>query len=107
MLASELDVVKKVLSSLARFVTTLVSKSLLDSKILSIDSPMLASSDLFKTCDKNSVFSPVELSTIKSNFCCFSSLIPSLITVISDASIIPSPLASKRLPFNNFSSRFF
>ena len=68
---------------------------------------MLASSDLFKTCDKNSVFSPVELSTIKSNFCCFSSLIPSLITVISDASIIPSPLASKRLPFNNFSSRFF
>ena len=107
LLVSELDVVRKVLSSLARFVITLVSKSLLDSKILSIDWPMLVSSDWFKTCDKNSVLSPVELSTIKSNFSCFSSLIPSLMISISDTSITPSPLASKRLPFNNFSSRFF
>ena len=107
LLASELDVVRNVLSSLAKFVITLAIKSLFISKILSIDWPILASSDLFKTCDKNSVFSPVELSTIKSNFSCFSSLIPSLITSISDASITPSPLASKRLPFSNFSSKFF
>ena len=107
LLASELEVVRKALSSLAKFVITLATRSLLISKILSIDWPMLASSDLFKTCDKNSVFSPVELSTIKSNFCCFSILIPSLITSMSDASITPSPLASKRLPFNNFCSKFF
>ena len=62
---------------------------------------------MFKTCDKNSVFSPVELSTIKSIFSCFSSLIVSLITSTSSVSITPSPLASKRLPFNNFSSKFF
>ena len=53
------------------------------------------------------MFSPVELSTIKSIFSCFSSLIVFLMTSTSSVSITPSPLASKRLPFNNFSSKFF
>ena len=104
---SESDVVRNELSSLDKFVITLATKSLFISKILLIELPMLASSDLFKICDRNSVFSPVELSTIKSIFSCFLILIFSLITSISDESIFPSPLASKRLPSNSFSSNFF
>ena len=104
---SELDVVRNVLSSLDKLVITLATRSLFISKILSIELPILASSDLFKTCDKNSVFSSVELSTIKSIFSSFSFVIFSFKTSISDESITPSPLASKRLPFNSFSSNFF
>ena len=106
-MASELDVVRNVLSSLDKLVIRLETRSLFISKILSKELPILASSDLFKTCDKNSVFSSVELSTIKSIFSCFSFLIFSFKTSISDESITPSPLASKRLPFNSFSSNFF
>ena len=107
LLDSKLDVIRNALSSVAKFVITLLSKSFFVSKILSIDWPILASSDLFNTWDKNSVFSPVELSTIKSILSCFSSLMLSFRTSTSASSIIPSPLASKRFPFNNFSSKFF
>ena len=106
-MASELDVVRNVLSSLDKLVIRLETRSLFISKILSKELPILASSDLFKTCDKNSVFSSVELSTIKSIFSCLFDLIFSLIISMSDKSILPSLFASRSLPFNNFSSNFF
>ena len=107
LLTSNSEVVINRLLLLARSVITPKTNSLFVSKILSIDCPILISSELFKTCDKNSVFSPVELSTIKSNFSCLSIFIFSLIISTSDKSIFPSLLASKRFPFKSFSSSFF
>ena len=104
---SNSEVVINRLLLFARSVITPKTNSLFVSKILSIDCPILISSELFKTSDKNSVFSPVELSTIKSNFSCLSIFIFSLIISTSNKSILPSLLASKRFPFKSFSSSFF
>ena len=93
-----------VLSWLDKFVITLTIKLLLSLKILSIDWPMFASSDLFKIFDKNSVLSLVEFSTINFNFSFFSVIIISLISSTSDKSKMPSLFASKRVPLINFSS---
>ena len=71
--------VKNILSRLTRLVTTVEIKSSSSlSRIISIDSPILSGSEIFKTFDKNSAFSEDELPTRKFIFSCFSSLILSI-----------------------------
>ena len=99
---SDVVVVKNLLSLSDRFSTTPSTRLSWVSIIFSITSPVFFSSDWLITSDKNSVFSSLEFSTIKSIFCFFSFAISSLTNWISVSSIIPSLFASWSFPSSNF-----
>ena len=100
---SEVDVVRNLLSLSDKFSTTPSTRLSLSSMIFSITSPVLFSSDWLITSDKNSVFSSLEFSTIKSIFSFFWVVICSFTTSTSPSSTTPSLLASWSLPFASFS----
>ena len=107
MLASFFEVVINVLSKSDKSETKIAIKSFLDSKISLIDSPILPSSDAFKTFDKKVTLSSLLFSVINVIFSCLLDLIVCFKIFMSETSTFPSLFTSCKFPWINWSSKFF
>ena len=107
LLDSLFEVVINVLSASDKSETKIAIKSFLVSKISLIDSPMLPSSEAFKTSARKATLVSSLFSVMKVIFSCLLDLIVCFKISISDKSSFPSLLASCKLPWINWSSKFF
>ena len=101
------DFVIKLLPASDKSETILEIKSSFVKRISLRDSPMLTSSEAFKTFDRKLILSLLLFSVIKFILSFLSVLILSLIASTSAKSITPSSFASRKLPFTNWLSKFF